>query len=449
MRPGASFSRRRFLRSLGAGAALAATASAGIRPAFAQPSPVLDMVWWGESEAVGIHWWIEDTLARFTAETGIGVQPTLVDIDDVVDGFVRAAESGNVPDVQFFWNGIFHMQSVWRGYVLPLDGLVERSVLKRSGATQHSIFEGRQYRVGYYSLGFGFTYNKGLFDRAGLDADNPPTTWDGFLNACDRLKAAGIVPIAGGVSDGFFGDWYLTNALPQQIDSEFEALQLFIGNLDWREPRYHEHWVRLEELYRNRFFNDDITQLTLYEGTSMFDAGRAGLTLNTTASLPRSQAQLGANNVGFMVMPVFGQGKMAGQPIVDAQGYGIPTQAKNPTLAARLLEFMHSKERIQAYWTLSHQIPADEAFDSSIVDEPLTRTVVNRWFTGKHVLTIEDLMPNKFWTDAMFVASQQIVAGQLTGEQSGDLAYNVTSAWKAANPDTVNNYAIWGNDLAA
>lgn len=224
---------------------------------------------------------------------------------------------------------------------------------------------------------------------------------------------------------------------------------MFIGNLDWREPRYHEHWVRLEELYRGRFFNDDITQLTLYEGTSMFDAGRAGITLNTTASLGQSQARLGPGNVGYMVMPVFGQGKMAGQPIVDAQGFGIPTQAKHPTLATRLLEFMHSKERVQAYWTLSRQIPADEAFDSSVVEEPLARTVVDRWFKGKHVLTIEDLMPNKFWTDAMFVASQQIVAGKLTGEQSGDLAYNVTSAWRTANPDTVNSYAMWGKDLAA
>jgi ABC-type glycerol-3-phosphate transport system substrate-binding protein len=202
-------------------------------------------------------------------------------------------------------------------------------------------------------------------------------------------------------------------------------------------------------LYRHRFFNDDITRLTLYEGTSMFDAGKAGFTLNSTASLGQSQARLGANNVGFMVMPVFGKGKMAGQPIVDAQGFGIPTRAANPTQAAHFLEFMHSKERVQSYWTLSRQIPTDQAFDSSVVDEPLARYVVDRWFSGtKHVLTIEDLMPNRFWTDAMFVASQKIVAGELTGEQSGDLAHDVTEAWKSANPDTVNNYAIWGNDLA-
>src|SRR5262249_6736423 len=96
-------SRRRFFRGLGAGVAVAASASSRIRPAFAQESPSLSMVWWGDTEAVGIHWWIEDTIARFHAETGIAIQATLVDIDDVVDGFTRAAESGTVPDVQFFW----------------------------------------------------------------------------------------------------------------------------------------------------------------------------------------------------------------------------------------------------------------------------------------------------------------------------------------------------------
>src|SRR5262245_26857156 len=69
--------------------------------AAAQTSPRLSMVWWGESEAVGIQAWINDTLAQFTAQTGIPVDSQLVEIDDVVDGFTRAAEAGAVPDVQF------------------------------------------------------------------------------------------------------------------------------------------------------------------------------------------------------------------------------------------------------------------------------------------------------------------------------------------------------------
>jgi ABC-type glycerol-3-phosphate transport system substrate-binding protein len=415
----------------------------------AASSSTLNLTWWGELEGSGLTRWIDDTIARFSAETGVRVNARLLDTEEIAEDFTRAAEAGQpVPDAQFFWSGLFMMESVWRGFLRPLNGLVSHSVLKRGG-THHSSFEGNQFRIGFYAEGFGMAYNKRLFDRAGLDADNPPTTWDGFLNACDRLRASGTVPIIGGVNDGFWGDWYLTNALPQQLDSAREALQLFIGNLDWRQPRYHDHWVRLEELSRYGFFNTDITELGMFDGLRLFDSGNAGFTLGITAALPRQQQLLGKGNVGFIVMPVFGKGKMAGQPIIDRQGWGIPSRAADPNTAARFLEFMHSKDRLQAMWTLSQQIPADEAFDASIIDDPLMRSAFDRFFgSGRHVLTVEDLMPVQFWTDAMFVASQKIVAGTMTGEQAGELAHRVTEAWRSTvSPETVNNYAIWGNSL--
>src|SRR5581483_9589468 len=108
----------------------------------------------------------------------------------VVDEFTAAAAAGDPPDIQYLWNGSYHMENVWRGYLRPLNGIVSRTVLQRSGASRLSTFEGRQYRAGFYIDGFGVAYNKAQFDRAGLDADNPPRTWDAFLAACDRLKAA-------------------------------------------------------------------------------------------------------------------------------------------------------------------------------------------------------------------------------------------------------------------
>ena len=40
----------------------------------------------------------------------------------------------------------------------------------------------------------GYFYNKDLFAQAGIDA--PATTWDEFWQQCDKLKAAGITPLA-------------------------------------------------------------------------------------------------------------------------------------------------------------------------------------------------------------------------------------------------------------
>ena len=124
-------------------------------------------------------------------------------------------------------------------------------------------------------------------------------------------------------------------------------------------PKYHEHWDKLEELKKTGFFNDDVASQELYQGIQLFDTGKASMCFNTGPALPNSQKKLGADKVGFMVMPVFGRGSLAGMPISDSQGFGIPSKGKNHEQAAKLLEFMHSPEQVEAMWTISKQIPAD------------------------------------------------------------------------------------------
>ena len=408
----------------------------------------LKMWWWGEQEAVGIEAWVDSTLAKFKTKNDTTVTSTLMDTANVVPQFTNAAAAGKPPDVQFLFNGIYHMENVWLGYVAPLTGLVDQAVLDKSGATNMSVFEGKQYRVGFYSVPFGLAYNKAHFESAGLDPESPPDTWDAFIEACDKLKSSGKIPIGGGVKDGFLGEWYLVQGLTQNLDSSTDALNLFIGDLDWRAPEYHEHWDKLEELKKAGYFNDDVASKELYQGIQLFDTGKASMCFNTGPALPNSQKKLGADKVGFMVMPKFGNGSLAGVPISDSQGFGIPTKGKNHEAAARLLEFMHSPERVEAMWTVSKQIPANQDFDSATIDVPLLKTVHENWIAADHAEYIADLMPTKFWSDAMFVASQKILAGSMTGAQAGDLAAKVTETWKKQNPDMVERYKTWGQDLS-
>jgi ABC-type glycerol-3-phosphate transport system substrate-binding protein len=448
-------SRRRLLQLTGGGLAAAALgpvlgARAGTTRAgrtAAATATNLKMWWWGQQEAVGIQKWMTDTLAKFKAKTGNTVSPTLMATDNVIPQFTNAAAAGHPPDVQFLFNGIYHMENVWLGYLEALDGLVSRRVLKNSGATELSTYKGNHYRVGFYTVGFGIAYNKEHFRAAGLNPEQPPKTWAQFIAACEKLKAKGYIPIGGGVKDGFLGEWYLVNSLTQNLDSPADALNLFIGNLDWRKARYHEHWVKLEELKKKGFFNNDINSLQLYQGIQLFDTGKASMCFNTTPAIPNSQKQVGVAKMGYMVMPTFGKGKLAGIPITDTQGFGIPTKGKNHDVAAKFLDFIHSKERVQAMWTLSKQIPANTTFDGSVISDPLLRRVQKQWVAGKHNVYIADLMPTKFWTDAMFVASQKILSGTMTGKQAGDLAHDVTETWKKQNPDMVENYKTWGQDL--
>jgi raffinose/stachyose/melibiose transport system substrate-binding protein len=406
----------------------------------------LSMWWWGEQEAIGIQKWVDETIAGFQTETGYTVDPLLMDTSQVIPQFTNAAAAGKPADVQFVFNGIYHMENTWLGYIQPLNGLVADDILTQSGATGLSIFEGQQYRVGFYIVGFGLEYDKEAFDKAGLDGDSPPTTWDAFLDACDKLKTSGVIPLSGGIKDGFFGEWYFVNTLTQNLNSPADALNLFIGELSWEDPKYHEQWVRLQELNDNGFINDDILSLELYQGIQLTETGKAAMTINTTAALPAAQEILG-DRLGYMIMPTFGAGSMAGIPITDTQGFCIPAKAKDPEGAAQFLEYMHSEERVNAMWTTSSALPADEKFDSSLIDDPFLKTVYDQWWAGDHNVYVADLMPTLFWTDAMFTISQDILGGKLKGEESGKIAADVTEKWKKQNPDLVEKYTTWGKDL--
>ena len=62
--------------------------------------------------------------ARSKNYTAATVKPMLQDTAVVISQFQTAAAAGNAPDIQFLWNGIYHMESVWLGYLQPLEGLV-------------------------------------------------------------------------------------------------------------------------------------------------------------------------------------------------------------------------------------------------------------------------------------------------------------------------------------
>ena len=186
----------------------------------------------------------------------------------MIGDFQTAAAAGEPPDIQFFWNGIYHMESVWLGYVEPAQRAHRGRRARELGRDEpSSVFGGQQYRVGWYDLGARLGLQQGAVrqgrPRRGR-AHPPPGTRSS--THCDKLKASGVTPLGGGIKDGFWGEWYLDQSLTQQLDTPGDAINLFIGELDWRDPRYHEHWVKLRGAHNGGYINDDINSLDLYAG---------------------------------------------------------------------------------------------------------------------------------------------------------------------------------------
>jgi ABC-type glycerol-3-phosphate transport system substrate-binding protein len=425
----------------------ATVAAATSEPAAAVTGKTLKMSWWGEQEAPGLQKWLNEAIAKYKEQSGNTIEPTLQDTSVVISEFQTASAANNAPDIQYFWNGIYHMESAWLGYIEPLNGLVSDELLKTSNATPLSVFGGKQYRLGWYGQSIIYIYNKEMFDKAGLDANTPPKSWDDLLNACDKLKSANFTPIVGGLKDGPWGEWYMGHGLTQNLDAPSEALDLFAANLDWREPKYWEHWAKLEELWKAGFLNNDMNSIDLYPGIDLFGAGKGAMTAIAMALVPAQQKALGAEKVGAMIFPIFGKGKMAGKPIIDTAGIGISSQSKNKEGAADFLTFLMAEEQLRSFYSQVGALPVNTTWDGQEIKDPLTKELWSNWVKGDGVVYISNLMPTLFWTDAMFVNSQKIIAGESTGEQAGELAQSVAQKWREQNPDLLEKYTVWAKEL--
>jgi len=436
-------SRRELLQASGGLAAGAALS--GLLPTAARAAGELTMWWWGEQELPGLQAVVNDAVKSYTAAT---VKPMLQDTAVVISQFQTAAASGEAPDIQFLWNGIYHMESVWLGYLQPLEGLVSDEVIKASNPTLLSKFGGKTYRLGWYALPMIWIYNKDLYDKAGLDADKAPATWDEFLGACEKLKSAGIAPVGGGIQDGYWGEWYFGHAIGQNVDSAGEVIGLFTGDLDFRDPKYHEHWVKLEELKKAGFLNPEMSSTELYPGIDLVPAGKLAMGMSVGARVPKD-SEMTKGRLGTMVMPVYGKAKLAGQPIFDSQGLGIPTKAKDPKGAAAFLEYLQSPEQLKALHDKTGWIPANSNFDVSVIKDPVVVDMWKRWGLSANIPYLSNLVPGQFYEQALLPSAQQVVGGKITGEQAGELAYKVAKEWRDFNPDIVENYKKWATDLGA
>ena len=439
------FSRRKLLKTsagLGAGAALS-----GLVPGLSAraDTKTLNMWWWGEQELPGLQAFVDDSVKNYHDAT---VKTMLQDTAVVISQFQTAAAAHKGPDIQYLWNGIYHMESVWLGYLRPLDGLISADVLDASRATLLSHFGGHVYRLGWYPLPMIWYYNKKLFEQAGLDPESPPKTWDDLLNACDKLKAKGIAPIGGGIQDGYWGEWFFGHAIAQNVDSTGEVIGLFTGDKDFRDPKYHEQWVRLEELKKHGFLNPDMSSLELYPGIDLIVAGKLAMGESIGGRLPADSKKTNGG-IGCMVMPVYGKAKMAGKPILDTQGLGISTDCKDPQAAAAFLEYLESPERLKVMWEKTGWIPASTKFDTSVITDPAVKAMWKGWGESENIPYLSNLVPGQFYDQALLPTAQQVVQGKITGEQAGDLAYKVAKQWRDFNPDMVDNYKKWAKDLSA
>ncbi|MFE4669774.1 ABC transporter substrate-binding protein [Streptomyces sp. NPDC056716] len=274
LEPSVRPSRRTLLRAAAGGALAVAAGGAATGCGSAAGQPAGKVALHGDNPA-----WAEPLHAAGRAMRSAGgvgivpeVIPSLESFEQVVKSSLRTSKT---PDMLKYWSG-YRLQDLARtGGIEDLTGQWERAEARgwvdpslRPAFTYRGRIQGLPMNLAYWV----FYYNPEVFRANGL---RKPETWDDFLNAATRLKAAGITPLHGTTAGRWPSFIWFQEVLSRQ-DPRFYQ-DLMNGRERYTDPRTE----RAMRTIASFFDNDWFTSLDMDHAT-----GAAAIVHGTLGMMP-------------------------------------------------------------------------------------------------------------------------------------------------------------------
>lgn len=320
------------------------------------------------------HHLLQDMVKEYETATGVKIDLQLFPGDQEVDQKIEAAiQAGTAPDI-YTTNGSadaakINAKARWikAGGMLNLERYVTGEWRKNyipSLLSNFSFAPGNQFGVeaGLYGLpldavNMQILYNKELFKKAGLNPDAPPQTWDEFIAAGKKLKAAKITPFAAG-----FGTWlgislwevYAWNIMGQ--DGMLEAQNYGKRFTD-------KDWVKTFQIFADMrdagMLANGIATWDNPDAERLFAQGKVAMMYNgswTFGVLKSTNPEL-IPKVGAMLPPSAGK-----HPVYLQGGYGavlaINASSANKEEAVKFLKWITAPAQQAKYAKESFNLPA-------------------------------------------------------------------------------------------
>ncbi|HLX03043.1 MAG TPA: extracellular solute-binding protein [Trinickia sp.] len=202
-----------------------------------------------------------------------------------------------------------------------------------------SSYQGKQYAAPTFYYSWGMFYRKDLFQKVGIAGE--PKTWDQFMDACKKLKAAGITPIAVGGRDAWtLAGWF--DYLDLRLNGNAFHQQLMAGDVPYTDPRVKKVYTTWKQLIDDGYFIDNSLSYDLDAAQPFLFQGKAAMMLMGTfiaGGFPANVKQ----EMGYFQFPVIN----ASVPTAEdgpVETLNIPTKAKNKADARTFLAFVETPE---------------------------------------------------------------------------------------------------------
>ncbi len=206
---------------------------------------------------------IQAAVDAYVAETGIKVDVQFKGRTGIREGLQPALDAGTKIDM--FDEDIDRVNSAWGKYLMDLETLAKASDYEATAnagliAACREAGGGTLKSIPYQPNVFAFFYNVDLFEQAGITA--APKTWDELLDACAKLKAAGITPMT-------MDDAYATCVIGYHLGRYVgeDGVRKIVTEGLWDDPAVLQMAKDIEELASNGYYSE-------YVGTNVWPQGQ-------------------------------------------------------------------------------------------------------------------------------------------------------------------------------
>ncbi|MCL3777361.1 MULTISPECIES: extracellular solute-binding protein [unclassified Actinomyces] len=378
----------------------------------------------GDSSAQAIAW---NRAVEIFKERHPEVEVTMVEqtFEQLQKNAKIVLTGDDVPDVMEFNKGNSTSgQLASQGLIAPLtdyaaqygwDSTLPASIQTTARYTEAGLMgDGDWYGVPNYGEYVFVYYNKDMFEQAGLTV---PTTLEELEAVCDAFVAQGITPFAEAGSEYPMGQlWY--QLVLTQADRDFvNAYELFQGDADWSADPIKAGTDRLVSWIGKGYVAADSAGLTAEDAGASFIAGTYPMFVSGSWWFGRMVADITGFEWDQFLFP--GTTLYLGS---SGNLWVVPTNAKNPDLAAEFIDITLSEE-VQAVFAQHGGLPV--LGETSSIEDDKTRVMTENF---QEILDGDGLAFYPDWPVAGFYdqivsAMQSLINGSKTGaEAMADLA---------------------------
>lgn len=340
---------------------------------FAAPKPVKTLVFW--------HYWtddqtfLEEMAQRYQMETNIKVEFQLFSPvgRDYWSKVQAAAQANRLPDIL----GMTDDPELLARYV-KAGKIVDLTQEMRANnhAWEYSFFPrtvnalyfpkyniynvppDRIWGVPLSAMNIQIFYNRDLFQKAGLNPDQPPATWEEFIRAGQSLRKAGIAPLVCG-----FGDLWLNQTFFRiyawPILGQDKIRSLYLGELPYSAPECRQVLDCFLELRDQKMFYPGVASLNNKEAEILFSRHKAAMMVNGSWGVNVLKQMNPELHFGVMAFP---PPKGAAYPMYAVGGLGraavVTSNAKHPKDAIQFLRWLTAQSQQERWARQPNGFPA-------------------------------------------------------------------------------------------